>query len=206
MSRDAIQHELTRRGFLAAAGAGAVTLAQAQALTQAAAAALRPRAAGAALIPSEAAVRTTVAAYVDTIIPGPAGGADPDPGGIEAGALDVVYDPAYGANVVLPILHEDLQLASLGMLGREFDLTVPYRDRERVVVERLKSTGRYGAEGTPFILLYAGVAIIAYVAYYGTARSTKGPEYIGFPTSSNGYRRHSYGVRFRGMTKDGNPR
>lgn len=202
MTGDPITRELTRRRFL---GAGALTLTQALALTRAAAAAV-PRSAP-ALVPTDAAVRASIAAYVDTIVPGPAGGGDSAPGAIEAGALDVVYDPAYGANAVLPWLHEDLQLSAQQMLGRAFALDVPYADRERVVVERMKSTGRYGAQGdAPSILFYAGVAIIAYVAYYGTARSTTGPQYIGFPTTSDGYRHHSYRVRFAGMTKDGNPR
>lgn len=199
----AIERELTRRGFLAAGGAAAVTLAQAASMTQAAAAVVRLP----SVVPSERAVRATIAAYVDTIVPGPAGGADDAPGGLEAGVLDVVYDPGYGANVVLPVLHADLQLAAVRMFGRPFGLALPYARRERIVVDRLRWPGRRGLlrGQAPLLMLYAGVAVISYVAYYGTARSDLGPEYIGFPASSSGYPDHSFGVSFATATDDGNP-
>jgi hypothetical protein len=54
--------------------------------------------------------------------------------------------------------------------------------------------------------MYAAPAVVIYIAYYGTARSNLGVQYIGFPPHSDGYwPDHSYRVSFRGMTPDGNP-
>lgn len=145
-------------------------------------------------------------AYADTIVPGPAGGADTAPGAIEAGAVDEIYDPFYGAAAAYPLLHEDIQLATPRILGRaaSFDLSLPYPDRERVLRDRIMPLNQGGSD--PFELLYAAVAILVYVSYYGTARSDLGVRYIGLPPHSNGYYpHHSYHVRFRGMTVDGNP-
>jgi hypothetical protein len=148
-----------------------------------------------------------MAAFADTIVPGPAGGADGHPGAIEAGALDEVYDPFYGLAETFPTLHTDVQLTTVRVLGRpaSFDLSLPYADRERVVLERMTATGAGGDNLAS--LLYGAPAVVIYIAYYGTARSHLGPKYIGFPPASNGYwPHHSYRVRFRGMTRDGNPR
>ena len=50
-------------------------------------------------------------------------------------------------------------------------------------------------------------AVLTYFGYYGTAASDLGLRYVGLPPHSDGYwPRHSYRVRFRGMTRDGNPR
>jgi hypothetical protein len=159
------------------------------------------------LAPDDPAVRRTMAAYADTIVPGPAGGADTEPGAIEARVLDELYDPFYGVSGTYPFLHNDIQLATARVLGRpaRFDLELPYADRERVVLDRIVA-GPNGGSNIAY-LIYQGAAIIVYVAYYGTARSEVGPAYINFPPRSDGYfPRHSYRVRFRGMTKRGNPR
>jgi hypothetical protein len=159
------------------------------------------------LSPDDPAVRATMAAYADTIVPGPAGGADGQPGAVEAGAVEELYEPFYGASGTYPFLHQDIQLATSRVLGRpaRFDLDLAYAERERVVLDRIVATGD-GGDNIAY-LIYQGAAIIVYVAYYGTARSELGPQYIKFPPESNGYYpRHSYRVRFRGMTKRGNPR
>lgn len=150
-------------------------------------------------------VRDTIAAYADTIVPGPAGGADPQPGAVEAGVVDELYDPFYGVSGSFPALHTDIQVATPRVLGRfaGFDLDLPYDDRERVMLDRIE---RFPAEGTnPLALLYQGVGILVHFVYYGVAASKAGPRVIGFPPSSDGYPDHSYQVRFRGMTPDGNP-
>jgi hypothetical protein len=159
------------------------------------------------LSPDDPAVRATMTAYADTIVPGPAGGADAEAGAVEAGAVEELYEPFYGAAGTYPFLHQDIQLATARVLGRpaRFDLDLSYADRERVVLDRIVATGD-GGDNTAY-LIYQGAAVIVYVAYYGTARSELGPQYIKFPPESNGYYpRHSYRVRFRGMTKRGNPR
>lgn len=197
-------HALSRRGLLAGAGAGLFALASLPRAVEALAAAVQelPPPSPA---PDDARVRATLAAFADTIVPGPAGGADPDPGAVEADVLDELYEPFYGVRDAFPLLHEDLQLATPRVLGRDaaFELALPYPDRERVVVERITATGDGGQN--PLYLLYLGTGTLVYLSYYGTARSALGPRYIGFPPESDGYAPdHSHRVRFRGMTPDGN--
>ena len=194
--------ELTRRRLLAAAGGGALGLAAmapaVRALT-AAAQALPPP----ALSPDDPAVRATMAAFADTIVPGPAGGADAEPGALEAGVLDEIYDPFYGAKPTFPLIHDDLAAATPRALGRDarFSLELPYADRERVLDTRMTP------RDNPYALLIAAAGILVYVAYYGQARSDAGLRVIGLPPASNGYSpRHSYDLTFRGMTRTSNPR
>lgn len=197
----AIERELSRRGFLAGTGglfglAGLLRLLEsldAEALAQD-----LPPGLGA----DSPAVRATIEAYADTIVPGPAGGADPDPGAVEAGVVDELYDPFYGAQGSYPAIHADLQTATPLVLGRPegFDLALPYPDRERVVLDRMGG-------GSPLGVIYAALATLVWQIYYGVASSEAGVRYIRFPPHSDGYwPRHSYGIRFRGMTRHGNPR
>ena len=203
--------ELTRRRLLAAGGAGALGLvgmtSVARALVDAGAAMASTGPAGASLAPTEEAVRASVAALIDTIVPGPAGGADPDPGAIEAGVLDVLYDPFYGVAEILPVLHTDVQLATPTILGRDvaFDLSLAYADRERVLDDRMPSWPQGGAN--PSATAYELLGILTYLAYYGQTATDKGLKVIGLPPHSKGYYpHHTYRLRFRGMTSDGNPR
>lgn len=206
--RSPIERALTRRGFLVGASAGALTAAGLLEVTRALAATAETLAStGPALLPSSAVVRSTMSAYADTIVPGPAGGADPAPGAVEAGVVDVIYDPFYEVAPGFPAIHEDLQSATPRVLGRpaSFDLALPYRDRERVVLERMTAHGDGGED--PLGLAYSLIAVLVYFGYYGTAGSELGLRYIGLPPHSDGYwPHHSYGVRFRGMTRNGNPR
>jgi len=200
--------ELTRRGFVIGAGAGVVGVGLlVEALGWLRAAGEAHAQAGVGLSPDDPEVRKTMAAIADTVVPGPAGGADPDPGAIEAGALEEMYDPFYGASPAFPLLHQDLLVATPAILGRpaRFDLSLPYEDRAKVLRDRMVAPGNGGQ--SPNWLLYQGAAILTYVSYYGTGRSELGPEYIGFPPRSSGYwPRHSYRVRFRRMTRRGNLR
>jgi|SRR5712691_1364040 len=208
MRPNAIERALTRRGFVVGAGAAALGLSQAVTWLRAASEALaQAETAVAGLSPDDPEVRATMEAFADTIVPGPAGGADALPGAIEAGAVHELYDPFYGVVNSLPLLHQDLQLTTARVLGRpaRFELALPYPERERVVLDRITATGDGGT--STWALLYGGAAILLYVAYYGTARSDLGPRTIGFPPASKGYwPRHSYRVRFRRMTRHGNPR
>jgi len=193
---------LTRRGFVI--GAGALSLAHVGLVARMAAdAAAQLPAPG--LGPDDPAVRATMTALADTVVPGPAGGADGAPGAVEAGCVDELYDPFYGVTSTFPVIHDDLLVATPRVLGRPatFDLGLPYPDRERVLLDRITPPGN----GNPSpALMYQAAALIVYVAYYGTARSDLGVRYIGFPPHSNGYwPESSYRVAFRGMTADGNP-
>jgi hypothetical protein len=201
---DAIERALTRRGFVVAAGALSLTLAGALEGARRAAEALAalPQP---ALLPDDPAVRATMTALADTIVPGPAGGADSAPGAVEAGCVEELYDPFYTLSPVFPVIHDDLLTATPRILGRPavFDLTLPYADRERVVLDRITAPGN---GGNSVALLYQGAGIVTYIAYYGTARSDLGVRYIGFPPHSAGYwPESSYRVRFAGMTSAGNP-
>ena len=197
--------ELNRRGLLAGAGAGLLALTSLPSLLEAigTAAAQLP---APGLTPDDPRVRATMSAFADTIVPGPAGGADSHPGALEAGVLEEMYDPFYGVRNAFPLLHDDLQLRTPVVLGKpaSFALELAYPDRERVVAECIEATGAGG--DNLLNLLYIGTGTLVYLGYYGTAQSELGPRYIGFPPRSDGYSPdHSHRVRFRGMTKDGNP-
>jgi hypothetical protein len=103
-------------------------------------------------------------------------------------------------------MHADLQSASPAVLGRlaTFELALPYRDRERVVLDRVRPLAE---GGNPLYLLHIAVATLIWQIYYGVAASTAGVDYLRFPPHSDGYwPKHSYRFRFRGMTRNGNPR
>jgi hypothetical protein len=197
---------LTRRDLLAGAGVGAAGLTALnlggvlESLARAAEALPPP-----ALLPDDPAVRATIEAFADTIVPGPAGGADSRPGAIEAGVMEEIYDPFYGAYVTFPLIHDDLLLTTPAVLGRVagFDLQLPYPDRELVLRDRLRPFNDGGS--SPLYVIHIGVATLVYLSYYGNARSELGPRTIRFPPESDGYwPDHSYRVGFAGMTKDGN--
>lgn len=194
---------LTRRELVAAAAAGALGTAGAVRALQTLAA---EPAFAQATAPSGA-VRATMAAFADTIVPGPAGGGHDRPGAVEAGVVDELHDPFYGVADTFPAFHVDLQAQTPRILGRPaaFDLALPYADRERVVADRITEAPAGGTN--PYAVGYQAVAVLVYLSYYGTPRGTTGLDVIGFPSYSDGYwPRHSNRVRFRGMTRNGNPR
>jgi hypothetical protein len=198
------ERELSRRALVAGSAAGVFGLGALLRLLEALGA--DPALAHAptqGLSPGDPKVREGMAAYADTIVPGPAGGADPDPGAVEAGVVEEMYDPFYGAQGAFPAINADLQAATPLVLGRpaSFDLDLPYRDRERVVLDRIE-----GGD-SPLAILYAAIATLVWQIYYGVAASEKGVRYIHFPPHSDGYwPQHSYGIRFRSMTRHGYPR
>jgi hypothetical protein len=202
-----LERELSRRGLLIGAGVSVLGMAGLVRLVDAAAAAAEALGqSGKGPAPGDTAVRASIAAIADTVVPGPAGGADRHPGAIEAEAVAEAYDDFYGVSGAYPSIHVDIQAATPLVLGRPvaFDLELPYADRERVLLDRISSTAEGGQ--SPLFVAYAALAIVVWFAYYGTARSTKGVEYIGFPPRSDGYwPQHSYRLSFRGMTRDGNP-
>jgi hypothetical protein len=202
---------LTRRRLLAAGGAGALGLTSlasvAEALANAGAAMAATAAPTSTPVPTSEAVRATVAALADTIVPGPAGGGDSDPGAVEAGVIDVLYDPFYGLSGVFPVLHTDVQIATPVILARNatFDLALPYADRERVLDDRMPGWPEGGSN--PTALAYSLFGVLTYLAYYGQSASDVGLEVIGLPPHSDGYwPHHTYDLSFAGMTADGNPR
>lgn len=198
------ERQVSRRGVLTAASLGAAGLTGVLPLLEQATQVAN--ALGPAPPAAPDAVRATMAAVADTIVPGPAGHADKHPGAVEAGCVDVLYDPFYDFAGAYPLVHADLQVRTPLVLLRPttFDLDLPYADREKVLRACLSPPP--GGGSNPIYILYYAVAVVVYVAYYGNARSDVGPRYIGLPVHSKGYiPHHSYYVRFDGMTEHGNP-
>jgi hypothetical protein len=196
--------QISRRGVLAAASLGMAGLTGVVPLIRQATEAAN--ALGPAPEAAPDAVRNTMAAFADTIVPGPAGHADKHPGAVEAGCVDALYDPFYDFAGAYPLIHADLLARTPLTLLRPatFTLALPYRDREKVLRECLSPPPAGGTN--PLYVLYYAVAVVVYVAYYGNAESDAGPRYIGLPVHSRGYvPHHSYYVTFKGMTKHGNP-
>ncbi|NIO20957.1 MAG: hypothetical protein GTN76_09505, partial [Candidatus Aenigmarchaeota archaeon] len=52
--------------------------------------------------------KATMEAFADTIIPGPDSDPEGSAGGVEAGALEVLYDPYYGLRPFIGILARNL--------------------------------------------------------------------------------------------------
>jgi hypothetical protein len=198
------ERQVSRRGVLTAASLGAAGLTGVLPLIRQATAAAE--ALGPAPKAAPDAVRSTIAAFADTIVPGPAGKADKHPGAIEAGCVEALYDPFYDFAGAYPMVHADLLVRTPLVLLRPatFDLALPYPDREKVLRDCLSPPPAGGTN--PLYILYYAIAVVVYVAYYGNAESNAGPRYIGLPVHSKGYLpHHSYYVTFEGMTKHGNP-
>lgn len=200
-----VEAELTRRRLIGAAGFGLLGLSGALNTLRALAGA--QAASAQSPLASNEEVRATMAAFADTIVPGPAGGGDDAPGAIEAGVLEELYDPFYGVADAYAAIASDLQVATPRVLGRpaKFELALPYADRERVMRDRIVEAP--GGGGNPLATGYQAVAVLVYLSYYGTPQSSVGPRTIGFPPHSNGYAPgHSHHVQFKRMTRNGNPR
>lgn len=202
-----VQRPIRRRSLIAAGGVGMLgatgVLAALERLADQASALELP---GSDLAPTDEQVRRTMAAFADTIVPGPAGGADPDPGAVEAGAVRELYEPLYGISDSYPGLHADVQATTKRLIGptASFSLDQPYADRERVLANRMLSPASGGEN--PNFAVYMAAGIVVWFCYYGVAQSRLGVEYIDFPPHSDGYAPdHTHGLRFTGMTADGNP-
>lgn len=196
--------QVSRRGVLTAASLGIAGLTGVLPLVRQAT--MVAEALGPAPAAAPDAVRATMAAFADTIVPGPAGHADTHAGAVEAGCVDELYDPFYGFSGAYPLVHADLQARTPLVLRRPaaFDLSLPYADRETVLREQLSPPPAGGTN--PLYVAYYAIAVVVYVAYYGNAQSDAGPRYIGLPVHSRGYvPHHSYYVTFEGMTEHGNP-
>ncbi len=138
----------------------------------------------------------TMKAFADTIIPGP--GSDPEGsvGGVEAGALEVLYDPTYGFGPLAGLLALNLNLAGLRRYGRLFkDLDL----RQRTAIVLFK-------DNTSLIkLLYQQAENLVKLAFYGAIVNDLGTDYISFPGPAFGYYDYSFDEKFaEEATQDGN--
>ena len=145
-------------------------------------------------------------AFADTILPGrpatvtdlgaaiPAGaiaGVDPDPGAVEAGAIQLYHDPLVGFDGLAPAFLADLNLRSLPHGGPFASL--PFDGRVAVCKEGLDF-------GNGDRVLWEAAAAVPFTAFCAaalipnaTAAKASGYRVMGLPgTAPNGYRHFSY--------------
>ena len=212
--RGEVARELSRRDFLARAGAlGAGALVIGALPTAERLLAAQP---AAAQVPVDGAL---LQAFADTIIPGrraartdlgdeihpqAIAGVDPDPGAVEADALRLFNHPLLGFSTLAPAFIADLSARGLGAGGPFLDL--PYEKRVAAVLGGLSFDNSAR-------VLYEAAAAVPYTAFCAAAtqrnptRATaSGLRVMGHPgTAPNGYRSFSYRRRLaRGRTKKGN--
>jgi len=212
----ALVAEVTRRGFLAQAGAvglGAL-VASAGPVAQGLVA---PPAAHADPNPTDA----TLQAFADTMIPGrrvarseqgnevhplAIAGVDPLPGAVETDALALYHHPEIGFDALAPAFLGDLQVHSLGAGGQFLDLD--FARRVQVATAGL-------AFENPTRILWEAAAAVPFTAFCAaalvrdaTAEKAAGYRVMGLPgTAPNGYANFSYGRRLaRERTRAGSLR
>jgi hypothetical protein len=157
-------------------------------------------------------------AFADTIIPGrpatvtdigtpiPAGaiaGVDPEPGAVEAGAIDLYHDPRVGFDALAPPFLADLNGRALQQGGPFTSLA--YDAREKVV--------RAGLDfANPERVLWEAAAAVPFTAFCAaalvpnaTGATASGYAVMGYPGAApNGYRHFSYRRRLaRERTRHG---
>jgi hypothetical protein len=138
----------------------------------------------------------TMEAFADTIIPGPISDPEGSVGGVEAGALDVLYDPYYGLKPFIGMLAGNLNGTSLWRYHKLFkDLDVGQRT-EIVLFKDNNSLIKP---------LYEQAELLVKLAFYGGIINDVGTKYISFPGPSPGYYGYSFNEKFaEEATTDGN--
>ena len=145
-------------------------------------------------------------AFADTIIPGrpatttdigtpiPAGaiaGVDPEPGAVEAGAIDLYHDERVGFDALAPPFLADLNARALAQGGPFASL--PYEKREAVVSQGLDF-------GNGSRVLWEAAAAVPFTAFCAaalvpnaTSQTASGYRVMGHPGAApNGHRNFSY--------------
>ncbi|MHC4455497.1 MAG: DUF5987 family protein [Planctomycetota bacterium] len=138
----------------------------------------------------------TMKAFADTIIPGPTSDPEGSVGGVETGALEVLYDPVYGIEPFIGLLSISLNLTSLWWYGRLFkDLDL----KQRTAIVLFKD------DNALIKLIYQQAENLVKLAFYGAIVSNLGTDYISFPGPAFGYYNYSFNVKFaEEATEDGN--
>jgi hypothetical protein len=138
----------------------------------------------------------TMKAFADTIIPGPNSDPEGSVGGVEAGALEVLYDPFYGVEPFIGLLSFSLNLTGLWWYGKLFkDLDL----RQRTAIVLFKDNHAL------IKLIYQQAENLVKLAFYGAIINDLGTEYISFPGPVVGYHDYSFDKKFaRERTEDGN--
>jgi hypothetical protein len=138
----------------------------------------------------------TMKAFTDTIIPGPTSDPEGSVGGVEAGALEVLYDPFYGVEPFIGLLSFSLNLTGLWWYGKLFkDLDL----RKRTAIVLFKDNNAL------IKLIYQQAENLVKMAFYGGIINDLGTEYISFPGPKIRYRNYSFNIKFADeATTDGN--
>jgi len=127
-------------------------------------------------------VERTVAAFADTVIPGPADDPDRGPGALDAYALNMMYDQFYPFYEMVPGIVMFLDQTAQRVAGADFaDCT--FEQRTEALLEVVDEVP-YFQLGMQFVKM----------AFYGGIYNTVGTDYVGFPGSSRGYTDYSYGA------------
>ena len=120
-------------------------------------------------------VRTTLRAYVATLVPGPGDDPQGTPGAVEAEAVEQLEVQA--PYVIIPIV-TDVTGAALATHGQPF-ASLDYPAREALLVEAFADQAR-----APYHLIALAVGA---GTFYGDFRNRVGGEHLGFPGPSDGY-------------------
>ena len=138
----------------------------------------------------------TLKAFADTIIPGPHSDPEGSPGGVEAGALEVLYDPYYGLTPFIGLLTRNLNRSSLWWCHKLFkDLDL----RQRTAIVLFKDYFSF------FKLVYEHAEMLVKLSFYGAIINDVGTDYISFPGPAPGYFDYSFKEQFaQPQTENGN--
>jgi hypothetical protein len=138
----------------------------------------------------------TMRAFADTIIPGPNSDPEGSVGGVEVGALEVMYDPYYGLTAYIRMLARNLNLSSLWWYGKLFkDLDLG----QRTAIVLFKDNT------SPIKSIYQQAENLVKLAFYGAIINNLGTDYIRFPGPVFGYSDYSFDEKFADEeTEDGN--
>ena len=120
-------------------------------------------------------VDDVLAAYVATLVPGPADDPAGTPGAVEAEAVQQLY---VQAPYVIPLVVADVSAAALAAHGQAFE-SLPYPEREALLVQAFADPSR-----SPYHLVALAVGA---GTFYGDFRNRVGGTHLGFPGPSDGY-------------------
>ncbi len=138
----------------------------------------------------------TLKAFADTIIPGPYSDPEGSAGGVEAGALEVLYDPYYGLKPFIGLLCRNLNRTSIWWYRKLFkDLDLG----QRTAIVLFKDNFSL------IKLLYENAEMLVKLAFYGAIINDVGTDYISFPGPAPGYYDYSFNEQFaQPQTENGN--
>lgn len=125
--------------------------------------------------PGDDPVRTTLRAYVATLVPGPGDDPSGTPGAVEAEAVEQLE--AQVPYVIVPIV-TDVSGAAMAKHGQPF-ASLDYPAREALLIEAFADPQR-----APYHLIAMAIGA---GTFYGDFRNRVGGEHLGFPGPSAGY-------------------